>query len=74
MLTPEVKVLSVVQNMEDGDENPPTADSSEEDEDDESQGVMTRLQSTVEATQVRHCPTQHWVSTTVAAMPGWVCN
>ena len=52
MLTPEVKELSVVQNMEDGAESPAAADSSEEDEDDESQGIMTRLQSTVEATQV----------------------
>lgn len=47
-----VKVLSAAQSMENGAENLLAADSYEEDEDNESQGIMTRLQSTVEATQV----------------------
>ena len=50
--TLKVKVVSGLQNMGDGAENLPIADSSEEEEDSESQGIMTRLQSTVEATQV----------------------
>ena len=45
--------FSALQTLENGGENLLAADSSEEEEDN-SQGIMTRLQSTVEATQVCH--------------------